>query len=371
MWRGTSAWKDPGEPSKLDVIPHLNNSVKDNIRLCDVILPNEKFEADPVNYLVNLLGSTVCDRSKSDGIDVHLHGMLGMPEFSDMSMKNELEKKLEYQAGTSHLDTSNTFLKFSAGCELHEALGPAFSKGYLYFDCETENTEARNIVEVPEGLSISQMTFDTGPDNLLEAVVGKVCYSSSDVKSEKSICKSVQSQLTTEKISEPSSRPKHIIHSAGYSINQQSVVEEYTQNCSSSTGVCAAMSPRGFSSTCPTVIVLLPVYVLLLNLQMYQKRTDASNYEKGSSWAVEMLCEECSHFLEIAEAIRSLGLTILKGITEVHGEKLWICFMVEWNKAFRISLTTITRRLQAFNAFLVYHWDLQEAAAAADITGFR
>nr|QEA69209.1 MYC33 [Hevea brasiliensis] len=421
---GTSAWKDPGEPSKLNVTPHLNNSVKDNIRLCDVILPNEKFEADPVNYPVNLLGSTVCDRSKSDGIDVHLHGMLGMPEFSDMSMKNELEKKLEYQAGTSHLDTSNTFLKFSAGCELHEALGPAFSKGHLYFDCETENTEARNIVEVPEGLSISQMTFDTGPDNLLEAVVGKVCYSSSDVKSEKSICKSVQSQLTTEKISEPSSRPKHIIHSAGYSINQQSVVEEYTQNCSSSTGVCAVMSPRGFSSTCPSTCSehldrrsvpaknnkkrarpgencrprprdrqliqdrikelreLVPngakcsidsllertiKHMLFLESitkhadkinkcaesKMYQKGTDASNYEKGSSWAVEvgghlkvssivvenlnkngqmlveMLCEECSHFLEIAEAIRSLGLTILKGITEVHGEKLWICFMVE------------------------------------------
>jgi hypothetical protein len=44
---------------------------------------------------------------------------------------------------------------------------------------------------------------------------------------------------------------------------------------------------------------------------------------------MQMLCEECSHFLEIAEAIRSLGLTILKGITEVQGEKTWICFVVE------------------------------------------
>lgn len=42
-----------------------------------------------------------------------------------------------------------------------------------------------------------------------------------------------------------------------------------------------------------------------------------------------MLCEDCSHFLEIAEAIRSLGLTILKGVTEAHGEKSWICFVVE------------------------------------------
>ena len=44
---------------------------------------------------------------------------------------------------------------------------------------------------------------------------------------------------------------------------------------------------------------------------------------------MQMLCEECSHFLEIAEAIRSLGLTILKGVTEAHGEKTWICFVVE------------------------------------------
>ena len=42
-----------------------------------------------------------------------------------------------------------------------------------------------------------------------------------------------------------------------------------------------------------------------------------------------MLCEECIHFLEIAEAIRSLGLTILKGATKAHDEKIWICFLVK------------------------------------------
>ncbi|KAL5701950.1 hypothetical protein ACHQM5_027229 [Ranunculus cassubicifolius] len=78
-------------------------------------------------------------------------------------------------------------------------------------------------------------------------------------------------------------------------------------------------------------------------------------HEHGSSWAldvggqaelcplvvenlnldgqmlVEMLCEECSRFLEIAEAIRSLGLTILKGATEARGENVWACFVVEGN----------------------------------------
>ncbi|KAI9181010.1 hypothetical protein LWI28_010275 [Acer negundo] len=71
--------------------------------------------------------------------------------------------------------------------------------------------------------------------------------------------------------------------------------------------------------------------------KMHQKGTSiqgCSSYEQDSSWAVEVgshlkMCEECSHFLEIAEVIRSLGLTILKGVTEAHGEKTWICFVVE------------------------------------------
>lgn len=44
---------------------------------------------------------------------------------------------------------------------------------------------------------------------------------------------------------------------------------------------------------------------------------------------IQVLCEDCSHFFEIAEAIRSLGLTILKGATEAYGEKIWMCFVVE------------------------------------------
>lgn len=44
---------------------------------------------------------------------------------------------------------------------------------------------------------------------------------------------------------------------------------------------------------------------------------------------LQMVCEECSHFLEIADAIRSLGMTILNGATEAHGEKTFACFVVE------------------------------------------
>ncbi|CAN4093324.1 unnamed protein product [Withania somnifera] len=77
-----------------------------------------------------------------------------------------------------------------------------------------------------------------------------------------------------------------------------------------------------------------------------------SSHEVGSSWAVEVgnnqkvcpmrvenlgmtgqmlveILEDGSHFLVIAEAIRSLGLTILKGLTEAYGERTRMCFVVE------------------------------------------
>ncbi|KAJ8440796.1 hypothetical protein Cgig2_000684 [Carnegiea gigantea] len=83
------------------------------------------------------------------------------------------------------------------------------------------------------------------------------------------------------------------------------------------------------------------------------KETVGSGCEQGSSWAVEvgghmkicpivvknlsvngqmlieMLCEDCDHFLEITEAIKGLGLTVLKGMTDNHGDKTWMCFVVE------------------------------------------
>ncbi|KAH6813668.1 hypothetical protein C2S51_022686 [Perilla frutescens var. frutescens] len=82
-----------------------------------------------------------------------------------------------------------------------------------------------------------------------------------------------------------------------------------------------------------------------------------SRSEQGSSWAVEvgnnqkvcpiiveninmngqmlveMLCKECDQFLEIADTIRSLGLTILKGVSEAYGNKAWMCFVVENNRS--------------------------------------
>ncbi|GMP99132.1 hypothetical protein CsSME_00046737 [Camellia sinensis var. sinensis] len=47
---------------------------------------------------------------------------------------------------------------------------------------------------------------------------------------------------------------------------------------------------------------------------------------------VEMLCEERGLFLEIADIIRGLGLTILKGVMETRNDKVWARFAVEANR---------------------------------------
>ncbi|XP_047316671.1 transcription factor LHW [Impatiens glandulifera] len=47
---------------------------------------------------------------------------------------------------------------------------------------------------------------------------------------------------------------------------------------------------------------------------------------------VEMLCEERGLFLEIADIIRGLGLTILKGVMETRNDKIWARFSVEANR---------------------------------------
>lgn len=47
---------------------------------------------------------------------------------------------------------------------------------------------------------------------------------------------------------------------------------------------------------------------------------------------VEMLCEERGFFLEIAEIIRGMGLTILKGVMEARDDKIWARFAVEANR---------------------------------------
>ncbi|TXG63797.1 hypothetical protein EZV62_010791 [Acer yangbiense] len=422
-----SGWRDFGLVSEHNSTPFSINPVMDSMNVCSVALQAEKFSVDRVYFPSNLLDSALCDRIKLECRDSYQNRKLPIPESLDMKSQKDLEK-LGNQTELSHLDLSDASLKFSSVSELHEALGPAFLRKRTYNDREAEDREAGKTIEVPEVMNSSHLTFDSSSENLLEAVVANACHSSSDAKSERSFCKSVQSLLTTEKMLEPSIQTKHTSNSVGYSISHSSLVED-KQQCLNSSGVCSAVSSKGFSSTCPSTCSehldrssepaknnkkrakpgencrprprdrqliqdrikelreLVPSgskcsidsllertikHMLFLQsitkhadklskcaeskLAIHQKGTSiqgCSNYEQGSSWAVEvgshlkvcsiivenlnkngqmlveMLCEECSHFLEIAEVIRSLGLTILKGVTEAHGEKTWICFVVE------------------------------------------
>ncbi|XP_022145252.1 transcription factor bHLH155 isoform X2 [Momordica charantia] len=69
---------------------------------------------------------------------------------------------------------------------------------------------------------------------------------------------------------------------------------------------------------------------------------------------VEMLCEERGFFLEIADMIRSYGLTILKGVMEIREDKIWAQFVVEVKLNTNQSITRI-------NVFLSLMELLQQA----------
>lgn len=316
----------------------------------------------------------------------------------------------------SEKDSSYTPLKFPAGCELLEALGPSSLKGSNYFDWLAQVNQDMKIVDVPDVFNTSQLTSESHPEHLLEAMVANICHSSNnDVNSELSFCRSMQSALSSGKTTDASIQDVH-------TIDHPSLVREDKNHCLSS-------SSKVVSSTCPSACSeqferssepsknskkrarpgescrprprdrqliqdrikelreLVPngakcsidsllersiKHMLFLQSitkhadkltkladtksKLHQMETDilgSSSSEQGSSWAVEVgghlkvhsilvenlsnnrqmlietLCEESSHFLEIAEAVRSLGLTILKGATKARDKKISICFIVE------------------------------------------
>lgn len=411
-----SGCKDTAVGLKQKISVRPQNSAMDMVNICGNLLPAEKIMTNDAYFPMNPHAS-VCD-------GVNHNGIFSRTNLTEMYLQNDMEA-----SETIDMYPSNQSLKFPAGYELHEVLGPAFLKDALYLDWQTEYVFGGKAFELSEGMSVSQLTSGLPTERLLEAVVADVCHSGSDVKSDTSLCKSGQSLLTTERIPEPSTKVTTSACSEGYSMGQSqtSFIGEDIQNSLSSSGVCGVMSPKGFSSTysgtgsehldkssepaknskrrarpgessrprprdrqliqdrIKELRELVPngakcsidsllertiKHMLFLqgitkhadkltkcaNMKLHQKENGmlgTSNTDQGSSWAVEvggqlkvcsiivenlnkngqilveMLCEECSHFLEIAEAIRSLGLTILKGITEAHGEKTWICFVVE------------------------------------------
>lgn len=247
----TSGWSGADVSSEHNDASYPYNSFMENINSFSTALAADKSQVDFACFPFGFVDSVNCNRVKLCGANCHENGVLHLPNTSDMQTQNDLEKKLEFPSKLSYVDTSYTSLRFSAGSELHEALGPAFLKRSNCCDWETEKAETETTIELIEGMSSSQLTSDSGSENLLEAVVAKVCQSGSDVKSEKSFCQSIQSLVTTEKMPDPCSQTIHAVASVGYSMDQSSPVEE-TQNCLKSSEACGVTSPQGISSICPS-----------------------------------------------------------------------------------------------------------------------
>ncbi|KAL7589674.1 hypothetical protein Lser_V15G39064 [Lactuca serriola] len=249
---------------------------------------------------------------------------------------------------TSETETEES-LKFPAGCELYEALGPAFCNSFNWdtvTTTTTTTTETLTVDKMPEETSSSKIS---GSQHLLEAVVakgrstsGSGCYSI-DMEASYRKVEGLHEQVVKvgKKRARPRPRDRQMI---------QDRIKELRQ-----------LVPNG--SKCSIDSLLEQTIKHMLFMQCVTKHTHKINKsadfksvgkeKQGSSWAMEvgndlklcpiivenigvdgqmlvkMMCDECVDFLEMTEAIRSLGLTILKGVTDVYGDKTWMCFVVE------------------------------------------
>lgn len=244
-----NGWRDADVGLK-HFTPHLQNIYAENMSLYNSAYSANNNHIDFPYFSADPFYCATSERAKFDGVDCCRDGRLHLQNPSDMQLQKEPEKKLEFHTDSSYTDTSNASFKFSAGSELLEVLGPAFSK-QSHYDWEVEKAEAGITIKRPEGLS-SPLTSHSGSEHLLEAVVANICRNSSDANSEKSSCKSVQSLVTTEIMQEPANHNKHTILSAGCSLDQPYLGEENTEHYLSSSEVCVVSSPGGFSSTCPS-----------------------------------------------------------------------------------------------------------------------
>ncbi|KAL8191948.1 hypothetical protein R6Q57_028679 [Mikania cordata] len=286
-------------------------------------------------------------------------------------------------------ETNNSF-KFPAGCELYEALGPTFCKQKICFDWETVTTETLTVDQMAGDTCSTQIS---GSENLLEAVVASVCCSDSDdkrstsfghvvkplsrlqptpsdFKASGSFCYSFERSLqgfsstSVSKCSEQLDGHKELAKATkkrarpGESGRPRPRDRQLIQDRIKE---LRQLVPNG--SKCSIDSLLERTIKHMLFMQCITKHADKINncaefkplgsQEQGSSWAmevgkdlkvcpiivenigtegqmlVEMVCNEHVHFLEITEAIRSLGLTILKGAIDAYGDKTWMCLIVE------------------------------------------
>lgn len=201
-------------------------------------LHNSVMENNSANGLISLSENVGADSS---------HFPSG---FLDANIQKNTEMS-KFQTESCYKDTSYT-LKFPAGYELHEALGPGFLQGSKYFDWAVPENQDGKADEMSDEISCSQLTSESCPEHLLEAVVTKVCRSNNNADNELSISTSLHDATAFGRNPEVSIHAKHTINSEGYSIDQSSHVKKDMHRSLSSSGICGMISARSFSSTCPS-----------------------------------------------------------------------------------------------------------------------
>ncbi|KAJ0230162.1 Transcription factor bHLH155 [Hirschfeldia incana] len=349
------------------------------------------------------------------GLDSTFHTLSTDQESSHQEAERMPERRCESSRFDALISSGYNF----PGSELLEALGSGFKQTSRGLEELVKSEHSSAIRPTDDNMSPSQLTFDSAPENLLDAVVANVCHSDGNARDDIFSSRSVQSFLSSMEMAEPSGHNPHIVDNPiDRAMHQQPLVEVDTQQ--SHSDICGAFSSIGFSSTCPSsssdhfqtslempkknkkrakpgessrprprdrqliqdrikeLRELVPngskcsidsllertiKHMLFLqnvtkhadklsksaSTKMQQKETGAQgstcavevgghlqvcsiiveNLNKHGMVLIEMLCEECSHFLEISNVIRSLDLTILRGVTEAQGDKTWICFVVE------------------------------------------
>ncbi|KAK1373118.1 Transcription factor EMB1444 [Heracleum sosnowskyi] len=318
-------------------------------------------------------------------------GMLLAARDPQMNVKMDYKRVFEFHREGDHREKYDPYLNFSAGCELHEALGPKFKK-----------RKTEEVVQIPDDTTSNSnlTTVNSCAEHLLEAVVAEACRKATEVQVEDTLSGSVKSLLTVEKVLEPPTNDTHGISSADYSLQQSSIVEENANYYFSTPGArdgsrrkanngkkcrrrprdrqliqdrikeLRELVPHGSKCSIDSLLEQTIKHILFMQCTtdqaekldkcaesklVNQETVTCGSFgnEHGSSWAMEvgnhlrvlpvtvenidtsgqmlikMLCEDCSPFLEIVKTIRSLGLTILKGGTEVYDGKTLIRYVVE------------------------------------------
>ncbi|XP_047325608.1 transcription factor bHLH155-like isoform X2 [Impatiens glandulifera] len=176
----------------------------------DVMFPVHEFGVDIPLTPSDLLDSRTCNVSS---------GFLQMPESLDVQIDMDFGQDLESNTEFKSKNTlnNNSFSNYS-GCELFEALGPAFQREHTNYDWDANKIGNEIPISIPE-----ETTPYCGSGHLLEAVVASVC----------------------EKLPE-STYHKPQVDSASCSLNQ-SLVENEASYCLSSE-VSGVWSSRCFSS---------------------------------------------------------------------------------------------------------------------------